>query len=81
MRHAAVGNLLLVLCVGSFCYVTLWLLITPFIDPDQPVLKAFPPTSCLYLPLGAFITSFIAAALGYVGWLMLLEPAAAPKRS
>lgn len=28
MRHAAVGNLLLVLCVGSFCYVTLWLLIT-----------------------------------------------------
>lgn len=52
--------------------------VQPFIDPGQTVLQLFPATSALYLPLSIFITTFIAAALGYVGWLMLNEPAAAP---
>jgi hypothetical protein len=55
--------------------------VQPFIDPGQTVLQLFPATSALYLPLGVFITTFIAAALGYVGWLMLNEPAAAPYAS
>lgn len=52
--------------------------VQPFIDPDQPVLKLSPATSYLYLPLSVFITTFIAAVLGYVGYLMVLEPTAAP---
>jgi hypothetical protein len=52
------------------------LLLQPFIDSDQPVLRLFPATSLLYLPLGLFITTFIATVLGFVGWLMFSEPAA-----
>lgn len=57
-------------------YTTNLMLLQPFIDPGQPVLRLFPPTSSLYLPLSVFITTFIAAVLGYVGWLMVSEPAA-----
>lgn len=106
MQHAALGQLLLGITICTFCYITLWLLVTvssyqnpyikspqrtctvpdtpccfcvllqPFIDSDQPVLRLFPATSLLYLPLGLFITTFIAAVLGFVGWLMFSEPAA-----
>lgn len=53
-------------------------LLQPFIDAGQPVLRLFPATSFLYLPLGLCITSFIAAVLGFVGWLLFTEPAAQP---
>jgi hypothetical protein len=45
----------------------------PFIDADQPVLQLFPPPTALYLPVGVLITTFLAAALAYVGWLMATE--------
>lgn len=45
----------------------------PFIEERQPVLRLFPRTSVLYLPLGLFIASFLAAVLGFVGWLMVSE--------
>ncbi|WIA18699.1 hypothetical protein OEZ86_005164 [Tetradesmus obliquus] len=74
MQHAAAGKVLLIATVASFAYISLWLLVKPFIDSDQPILALLPDTRHLYLPLSALLLATLGSILAYVGWLIILEP-------
>uniref|UniRef100_A0A383WEP4 Dolichol phosphate-mannose biosynthesis regulatory protein n=1 Tax=Tetradesmus obliquus TaxID=3088 RepID=A0A383WEP4_TETOB len=68
------GKVLLIATVASFAYISLWLLVKPFIDSDQPILALLPDTRHLYLPLSALLLATLGSILAYVGWLIILEP-------
>ncbi|KAL4422488.1 hypothetical protein ABPG75_008685 [Micractinium tetrahymenae] len=43
LSQRAAGTLVLVTSCSLYSYYTFWVLITPFIEEDQPVLRLFPP--------------------------------------
>ncbi|KAF8064657.1 Rnf14 [Scenedesmus sp. PABB004] len=67
------GRVLLASATLAFAYASAWLLLTPFIDEGQPVLRLFPAPSALYLPLAACLVAGVAACLAHAGWLTLTE--------
>lgn len=62
---------MLISTVGSFVYYTFWILITPFIDADQPVHKWFPHRQyALTIPL-VFFLLMITVVGTFVGLVMI----------
>ncbi|KAF5827692.1 hypothetical protein DUNSADRAFT_248 [Dunaliella salina] len=71
MQESLKGRLFLaVLCTG-FVYYTCWLILPPFIEEGQGILKLFPPIEyALLLPVWLLVT-VVCTLAGYVGYLVM----------
>ncbi|CEM16437.1 unnamed protein product [Vitrella brassicaformis CCMP3155] len=68
-----VGAALLVLSGAIFVYYTLWTIITPFLESDNPIQRLFPPREyAIILPVFAGVTLMGLVAMLY-GYLMIKE--------
>ncbi|KAL6767966.1 hypothetical protein ACKKBF_B37280 [Auxenochlorella protothecoides x Auxenochlorella symbiontica] len=64
---------LLLLLLAGYAYYTVWILLTPFVDKDQPVFAYFPSAHyATALPLYAILV-LLACSLLAVGYIICSE--------
>ena len=75
MSDRLIGIGLMITTVLAYLYYTFWLLITPFIDADQPVHKWFPHRQyALTVPLVLFVLMLTVVG-SFLGIVMILSKA------
>ncbi|GBF99066.1 hypothetical protein Rsub_11837 [Raphidocelis subcapitata] len=67
------GAALLISASLAFVLATAWLLLTPFIEDDQPLRHLFPPLEWLLLPACLAIATVVSGICLHVGLLVVRD--------
>ena len=83
MSHRLAGRLLLSSLALSFAYYTVWTLVLPFVEADQPLHRLFPPRHLAVALPALFGSLFLLAVATHVALLLIFHsPAPAePQRA
>ena len=69
----AIGMWSTIFLIGSYAYFTMWIMITPLIDKDEPIQAYFPHRKWAFIVLVYAGCVFLSLVLTFTGLALIFE--------